>query len=103
MIKRITAAVAAVFFVAALAVAAPPAAVKGTVASVDGNVVEVTLTGEKADWVKKGAGVKFKDGAVGRITALTATTITFKSKKASELKVGEEVSLDKGPAAMSGC
>jgi hypothetical protein len=39
----------------------------------------------------------------GRITEITDTTLTFTSKKASELKVDAEVVLEKGPAAMTGC
>jgi hypothetical protein len=101
MLKRIASALVVLGFVAAAASAAA-ATVKGKVASIDGNKVQVTLTGEKADWVKKGAGVKIGE-IKGRITDITATTLTFTTKKASELKVGEEVTLAKGPAAMTGC
>ena len=71
-------------------------------ASIDGNKVQVTLVGEKADWVKKGAGVKIGE-IKGKITEITDTTLTFTTKKASELKVDAEVTLEKGPAAMTGC
>ena len=101
MIKRIASAFVAVALVAAAAFAAP-AAVKGKIASIDGNKVQVTLIGQKADWVKKGAGVKIGE-IKGRITDLTDTTLTFTSKKASELKVDAEITLEKGPAAMTGC
>ncbi len=53
-------------------------------------------------WAKKGAGVKL-EGGVGKIVEVSATTITFNTKKASELKLGDEISLEKGPAAMVGC
>jgi hypothetical protein len=101
MLKRIASALVLAAFTAALALAAP-ATVKGTIASIDGNKVQVTLAGEKADWMKKGAGVKLGE-LKGRITEITGTTLTFTSKKASELKVGEEIELAKGPAAMTGC
>jgi hypothetical protein len=101
MLKRISAALALVVFVSALAFAAP-VTVKGKVASIDGNKVQVTFTGEAAAWAKKGAGVKI--GTLrGKIVEVTDTTLTFTSKKASELQVGQEVTLEKGPAAMVGC
>lgn len=101
MIKRMTSAFILLAFVAAAAVAAP-ATVMGKVASVDGNKVQVTVSVEKADWVKKGAGVKVGE-VKGRIVDVADTTITFTSKSAAELKVGQQVSLEKGPAALSGC
>ena len=101
MIKRIASALVLLAFVAVTAFAAP-ATVKGKVASIDGNKVQVTLVGEKADWVKKGAGVKIGE-IKGKITEITDTTLTFTTKKASELKVDAEVTLEKGPAAMTGC
>jgi hypothetical protein len=101
MIKRIASALVLLAFVAAAAFAAP-ATVKGKVASIDGNKVQVTVAGEKADWVKKGAGVKIGE-IKGRITDVTDTTLTFTSKKASDLKVDAEIILEKGPAAMTGC
>jgi hypothetical protein len=101
MIKRIASALVLLAFVAVASFAAPTT-VKGKVASIEGNKVQVTLTGEKADWVKNGAGVKIGD-IKGRITSVTDTTLTFTSKKASELKVDAEVTLEKGPAAMTGC
>ena len=101
MIKRIASAVVLLVFAAVVSFAAP-ATVKGKIASIDGNKVQVTLVGEKADWVKKGAGVKIGE-IKGRITEITDTTLTFTSKKASELKVDAEVTLEKGPAAMVGC
>ena len=99
MMKRVLAAVATVAFTAALAFAAP---VKAKVASIDGKKVQVELVGEKADWMKKGAPVKFK-GGVGRITEITDNKVTMNSKKADVLKVGDEIELDKGPATLEGC
>jgi hypothetical protein len=60
------------------------------------------LVGEKADWMKKGAPVKFK-GGVGRISDITDGKITMNSKNASKLAVGDEIELDKGPATLEGC
>jgi hypothetical protein len=99
MIKRILMVVALVAFGAALAVAEP---FKGKITTIDGKKVTIELVGEKASWVKKGAPVKFK-GGVGRIVGITDGTITFNTKKASELKVGDEIELDKGPATLQGC
>jgi len=99
MIKRVLAVLAVFALGAALALAAP---VKGKVTSIDGKKVLVELVGEKADWMKKGAPVKFK-GGVGRITDITDNKVTMNSKKADVLKVGDEIDLDKGPATLEGC
>jgi len=99
MIKRLLVAVAAVALTATLAFAAP---VKVKVASIEGKKVQVELVGEKADWMKKGAPVKFK-GGVGRITAITDNKVSLNSKNAAKLTVGDEIELDKGPATLEGC
>jgi hypothetical protein len=117
MIKRLTFALGLGLF-AAMALAAPPppkadekaapakaAPITGTVKSISGMKVEITTEGEKPAWVKKGAGIKLPDmqGAVGKIVDVTATSIVFNTKKASELKVGAKVNLEKGPPAPAGC
>ena len=102
MFKRIASVLAVLAFVATTAWAASATAVQAKVTSIDGNKVEVTVTGEKAAWVKKGAGLKLK-GGTGRIIDVTATGLVFTTKKASELTVGGEVTLEKGPAVMAGC
>lgn len=84
---------------ATLALAEP---MKGKVVAIDANKVQVELVGEKAPWLKKGAPVKFK-GGVGRILEIKDNVLTMNSKKASELKVGDEIELDKGPASLQGC
>ena len=99
MIKRILVALAAVAVSASLALAAP---VKAKVTAIDGKKVTIELVDAKADWMKKGAPVKFK-GGVGRITAMTETSITMNSKNASKLTVGGEIEVDKGPATLEGC
>jgi len=101
MMKRCLTVVAAVLFGANLALAAA-APVKVKVTSIEGKKVEVELVGETADWVKKGAPVKFK-GGVGRIIDITDNKVTMNSKKADVLKVGDEIELDKGPATLEGC
>ena len=75
------------------------------VMSINGVKVEVEVTGEKPAWVKKGGGIKLAEvkGGVGKIVDVSATTVVFNSKKASELKVGDKVTLEKGPAAPAGC
>jgi hypothetical protein len=99
MFKRFLLTAAVSILGAALALAAP---VKGKVTSIDGKKVQIELVGEKADWMKKGASVKFK-GGVGRIVDISDTGITMNSKKASDLKVGDEIEIDKGPAMLQGC
>jgi len=77
----------------------------GTITSIKGVRVEIEVSGEKPSWVKKGAGIKLPDikGAVGKIVEVSATGIAFNSKKASELKVGGKVTVEKGPPAPAGC
>jgi opacity protein-like surface antigen len=99
MIKRFVVAAAAVVLSATLALAAP---VKAKVTAIDGKKVTVDLVDEKADWMKKGAPVKFK-GGVGRIREIVDKTVTMNSKNAEKLKVGDEIELDKGPATLEGC
>jgi len=72
------------------------------VTAIEGKNVTVELVDEKAEWMKKGAPVKFK-GGVGRIREIVDKTITMNSKKADILKVGDEIELDKGPAMLEGC
>jgi hypothetical protein len=79
-----------------------PASIKGKIVSIDGIKVEIELVGEKADWVKKGAAVKFAAGA-GKIVELAEARLVFTSRKASELKVGDELVLEKGRAVPAGC
>jgi hypothetical protein len=99
MIKRFVAALAVVVLGATLALAAP---VKAKVTAIEGKKVTVELVDEKAEWMKKGAPVKFK-GGVGRIREIVDKTITMNSRKADILKVGDEIELDKGPAMLEGC
>jgi opacity protein-like surface antigen len=99
MIKRVLAVAAVLAFTATLAVAAP---VKAKVVSIEGKKVQVELVDAKADWMKKGAPVKFK-GGVGRIRDIVEKAVTMNSKNADKLKVGDEIELDKGPATLEGC
>ncbi len=99
MMKRLLVALATVAVSASLVLAAP---VKAKVTAIDGKKVTVDLVDEKADWMKKGAPVKFK-GGVGRIREIVEKTVTMNSKNADKLKVGDEIELDKGPATLEGC
>jgi hypothetical protein len=101
MIKRFVAALAARLFSVSLAAAATTP-VKVKITSIEGKRVEMELVGEKADWFKKGAPVKFK-GGVGRISDVTDGKVRMNSRKADILKVGDEIELDKGPATLEGC
>jgi hypothetical protein len=82
---------------------APP--LVGTVTSITGVKVEIAVEGEKPAWVKKGSGIKLADikGGLGKIVDISATTVVFNSKKASELKVGDKVTLEKGTVVPAGC
>jgi hypothetical protein len=99
MTKRFLVALAAVAVSATMALAAP---VKARVTAIEGKKVTVELVDEKADWMKKGAPVKFK-GGVGRIREIVDKTVTMNSKNADKLAVGAEIELDKGPATLEGC
>lgn len=99
MIKRTLTALAAVLLTASFAMAAP---VKVKITAVEGRKVEMELVGEKADWMKKGAPVKFK-GGVGRLSEVVEGKLKMNSKKAEALKVGDEIEIDKGPATLEGC
>lgn len=99
MIKRFVTALAVLAFSASLALAAP---VKAKVTAIDGRKVTVELVDEQADWMKKGAPVKFK-GGVGRIREIVEKTITMNSRSAAKLTVGDELELEKGPATLEGC
>jgi predicted secreted protein len=99
MIRRLLVAAAAVALSAGLALAAP---VRAKVTAIDGRKVTIELVDGKADWMKKGAPVKFK-GGVGRIREIAEKTITMNSRAADKLKVGDEIEVDKGPATLEGC
>jgi hypothetical protein len=102
MVKKL-AAVLLILAVCGVALAADNS-VSGTVTTVGDNQVTITLTGEKPDWVKKNAPVKFANG-VGKVLEVSASTpvvITVKTKKASDMKAGDAISFQKGKA-MAGC
>ncbi len=91
-----------VSFVFAAPEPARPTALTGKIASIEGVKVQITVDGEKPAWVKKGAGVKVA-GGLGKVVEVAATTVTINTRKAPTLKVGQEVTLEKGPAAPAGC
>ena len=98
MIKRLSVAAMLLVFAAAALFAAP---IPGKVTAIDGKKVQITLTGDAEDWVKKNAPVKIK-GGTGTITAVEGKKVTVTTSKASELKAGDDVSIDKGRTG-SGC
>jgi translation initiation factor 2B subunit (eIF-2B alpha/beta/delta family) len=90
----------------ALAATAATKTVTGKVTAIDGTKVSITIDGERADWVKKNGFVKFKVGT-GKIIETAAAdaspfTIVVNIKKASEFKVDDVVTFEKG-LAVSGC
>jgi hypothetical protein len=118
MLKQLTMSLALGAFVAALVSASPPQAanepapekaapakalpLNGTVVAVKGTRVEITVEGEKPSWVKKGSGIKVK-GGLGKIVEVAATTVAFNTKKASTIKVGEKLTVEKGTVVPAGC
>jgi hypothetical protein len=98
----------ALMLAAAVAVSAMAAAktATGKVTAIDGTKVTIALEGERPDFIKKNAPVKFKVGP-GKIIELSAPdakpfTIVVNTKKASEMKVGDAVTFEKG-LSTSGC
>jgi hypothetical protein len=90
---------------AAVAVAADPK-LNGKVLSVEENAFKIEVQGEKPAWVKANAPVKFAD-AVGKVLDVSAegvkpVVVTIKSKKASSVKAGDTVTIEKG-RSMAGC
>jgi hypothetical protein len=99
MFKRFILALVILAFAASTAMAAPLTA---KVASVDAKSVVVTLDADKAPaWVKKGAAIKIKGLGAAKITEVSGKSITISTPKASETKVGDEISFNK-PGAV-GC
>lgn len=102
MVKKLSLALLVLAFTVTAAFAGP-ATYKVT--AIEGNKVQITLTGDKPSWVKKGGYVKFTkftQGGNGKIVEVTGDTFTVQTKKASELAVGEDVTLVKG-RFMAGC
>jgi len=80
--------------------------VTGKITAIDGTKVSITIQGESADWVKKNGPVKFKVGP-GKILEVSAkdvtpVTIVVNTKKASEMKVDDVVTFEKG-LSVAGC
>lgn len=101
----------ALVFVALVAVVAMPArgaakTATGKVTAIEGTTVTISIEGERPDFVKKNGFLKFKV-ATGKIVELSAPeakpiTVAVKFKKAVEMKVGDEVTFQKG-LAVAGC
>jgi hypothetical protein len=104
MTTRVAALAAVLVLLAALAPAAAdkPAALVGTVASIEGVRVELKVEGEKPAWVKTGSGVKVA-GGLGKIVAVSPAAVTFNTKKAPTLKVGEKLTLQNSATVPAGC
>ncbi|MCX6553254.1 MAG: hypothetical protein NTY02_19995 [Acidobacteria bacterium] len=107
MLKRITVAVLMVLVAFTVASALPPVTpTTGKILKIEGNKVQIAIDGTKPDWVKKNAPVKFKVGN-GKIVevseaGVTPVTISVTTPKAGDMKVGDEVSFQKG-TSMAGC
>jgi hypothetical protein len=100
MVKRLAFALVLLALGASLALAAP---MSGKVISINKPEVRVVVKGKLADWVKKGAPVRFLSMR-GTITGVSADTVSISSPKAEKTKVGAIVTLEKprSPSA-AGC
>jgi hypothetical protein len=103
--KRLLTALVLITVMAVSAMAATKT-VSGKVTAIDGTKITIAIDGERADWIKKNGFVKFKVGP-GKIVDVSAAdvtplTIVVNTKKASEFKVGDAVTFEKG-LAVSGC
>ncbi len=90
----------------AAAIAAPAPQYSGKVVAVEEGTVKIAIQGEKPDWVRKNAGVKFANG-VGKVIEVSAAdatpvVMTVKTKLASTMKVDDVVTFEKG-RSMAGC
>jgi len=104
--KRFILTLALIAAIAAPVFAAATKTVTGKVTAIDGTKVTIAIDGDHPDWVKKNGFVKFKVGP-GKIIEASAPdakpfTIVVNSKKASALKVGEEITFEKG-LSVAGC
>ena len=86
--------------------AAPVKTVTGKITAIEGTKVTIAIDGDHPDWVKKNGFVKFKVGP-GKIVEASSPeakpfTIVVNSKKASAMKVGEEITFEKG-LSVAGC
>jgi hypothetical protein len=100
--KRLAMALLILVFGVTCVLAAPATTATGKVLSIDGKKVQITLTGAAPDWAKKGSGIKITGVGSGKILEVSGTALTFQSPKASALKVGQEITFEKGPV-LQGC
>ncbi len=99
MIKRLALTIALLLVCVAAAIAAP---IGGKITGVKDKDVQVTVTAKLADWVKKGAAVKFL-GVKGTVLSVAGNVVTITSPKADKAKVGDPVTFDKFKATAGGC
>jgi hypothetical protein len=106
--KQILTALALVALVGLVSMPAQGAAktVTGKITAIDGTKVTIAIEGDRPDFIRKNGTLKFKVGP-GKILELSAAdakpfTIVVNIKKAADLKVGDEVTFEKG-LAVSGC
>jgi ribosomal protein S1 len=104
--KRFILTLALIAAVAVTTMAAAGKTVSGKVTAIEGTKVTIAIEGDSADWVKKNGFVKFKVGP-GKIVEVSAagakpTTIVVNSKKASDMKVGDAITFEKG-LSVAGC
>lgn len=98
-IRRVVLPLVLLAFTATTALAAP---MKGKVTSIEKDKVRVVVAGKLAEWIKKGSKVRFLS-ARGMIAGVSADTVSITTPKASQAKVGQEVTLEKPRPGVSGC
>lgn len=107
MIKKIVASLALVAFLLASSLFGQTAS-SAKIVSVDGNKIQISITGDSPSWLKKGGVAKLSaaDGKVAhasaKVTEGSGKTFTLTVKEKTDLKAGDTVSLNKGKV-MSGC
>ena len=87
--------------------AAPAKTTPGKVTAIEGTKVTIAIDGDKPDWVKKNAFVKFVGASTGKVVEVSApetkpATMVLTYKKASQMKVGDAVAFEKG-LSVAGC
>ena len=99
MMRRLVLTAVVLACVATSALAAP---MTGKVAGIKKQEVRVVVAGKPADWVKKGAKIRFL-GTKGWVVGVAADTVTISTPKASTTKVGATVTLEKPVPTAVGC
>ena len=108
MIKGLFASLLVLFFGVITSLANEDAALTGKVIAIEGNQVQIEVSGDLPAWAKKGGYLRatMSDGKLllrgAKITGAEGKVITTTTPKAKEMKVGDVYTLGKGKAS-AGC